>query len=106
MSSSVKTAVQVSTLVLVVVASVVIFFVPTDAKASCFYPKRTHTKYYGWEWDYAWRCDAPIIGPAMPATLIGERTVECDGTVTQWGQACVGGTNQTMTISNCTPICD
>jgi hypothetical protein len=98
----------VGALVLVVAASLVVFLVPTEAKAGCYTPFTTHTEYYGWSYNNGteWRCNAPLVGPPIPPTLIGERDVACDGTVTQWGQACIDGVNQVTTREQCAPICD
>lgn len=106
----IRQAVKVSFLVAIVIASIVVFFVPTDAKATCYTPIKIHTKYYGWEWNGAWQCDPAIIGPPIPSTLIGERIKECDGSVTTWGIQCTpsyaSSTNQTVTTTQCARICE
>lgn len=101
------------TLVLAVVMSTVFFFVPTEAKAACYYPKRVVIKYYGYIYDSGNggdtpHCTAPVVGPPLPGvyprTLVGEKITECDGTVTQWGIVC---SDSTTTLTQCPdPICD
>lgn len=101
---SVMKKVQISLLALVVLASALIFFIPTDAKASCWTPKRKTYTYYGWEYDYAYHCTAPIVGPPLPAKPVGEKVVECDGTISsQWGITC---SNFTVQTENCETICN
>lgn len=92
-------------LVLAVAISAIAFFVPTDAKAACFYPKRITMTYYGYIQDGNAQCDHPIVSPmgGWPVVVVGERITECDGTVTQWGITCG---NWQRSVELCEPICD
>lgn len=99
------------TVVLVAAVSLVAMFVPVVADASCYYPRRVVTKYYGYVYDSGDggetpHCNAPVITPlpgAYPRTQVGERVTECDGTVTQWGIVC-DDSETTMTV--CERVCE
>ncbi|MEA2463977.1 MAG: hypothetical protein QOJ98_1724 [Acidobacteriota bacterium] len=116
MSKSVKSRVRVAvdvSLVLAVAMSAIIFFIPTEAKASCYYPRRVVIKYFGYMYDSGDggdtpHCNAPVVGPPLPGvyprTQVGERVTECDGSVTQWGIVCSGDAEFSSTV--CEPICD
>lgn len=101
--SSLKSSIQSASIAAVVLISTAAFLVPSPATAGCYTPQRTVVKYWGWEYDYGYHCEPAIIGPAMPAEVVGERITECDGTVTQWGITC---NNPTITRQNCETICD
>lgn len=100
-----RKAAQVSLLVLVVAASAIVFFVPTDAKASCWTPKRRVVTYYAWNYNNAWHCDPYPLGPALPPSMVGERITECDGTVTQWGMTTCSN-NTVITTETCETVCN
>ena len=92
------------TLVLSVAMAVVAFFVPTDAKANCFYPTKFITNYYGYHWGPGDdRCYWPNISPVPPKGLVGQEIRECDGSLTSWGIVC---DDATSTTEWCEPICD
>ena len=92
------------------------------ALANCEYPHGHTTEYWAWvsnsDPNDVWCADPPLISPPFGYyyhwAQIGEYTVECDGTVYQWGitggndaygHNC--GTYSTVHYSwNCDPICD
>ena len=101
------------TLIVAVTVSAVFFFLPTEAKAACYYPKRVVIKYYGYIYDSGDggdtpHCNAPVVGPPLPGVYprvqVGEKVTECDGSVTQWGIVCTG--DSTISLTPCEPICD
>lgn len=106
MNHRVRTAIHL-TLVLAVALSAAAFFIPTEAKAGCFYPKRTVVKYYGWYTNNGQDviCEMCCIGPYIPPTVVGEHITECDGTTWSWGFTHCSITETTRTICP-DPICD
>ena len=98
-------------LVLAVAFSAIAFFIPTEAKAGCFYPRRVIEHHWGYVVDYGSGPEASCfygpIGPCCPAPnqIVGEVITECDGTVSSWGLLCPDNT-KTYTREWCEPICD
>ena len=91
------------TLVLAVLMTVVISFIPSEARAACWYPERMGWTYTGYIVNGVAQCNMPIVSPPMPSSTVGEHIQECDGSTTQWGIVCA---NATYTREFCAPICE
>ena len=85
------------------------------AESACFYPHSRTTKYYAYLNNGSntfYSCTYVIISPPMENYThwdqIGERTVECDGSISSWGDTttCTGSGNTTLSLGPCDPICD
>jgi hypothetical protein len=93
------------------------------AQAACFYPHGHTTEYWAWvsnnDPNDVW-CDGPVRlgypgewGDYYHWAQVGERTVDCDGTVSEWGVTGYDAyghncaTFSTVTYSwECDPICE
>ena len=98
-------------LVLLVLLSA--FLLPRRSEANCFYPRSRTITYYAWIDDAypTWySCTYIIISPPWQAHwgVIGEKTTECDGSVSEWGDTttCTGSSNTQSTSNACEPICE
>ena len=116
----VKKALLIATL-LVVAAVAGVPYVP-PAQAACFYPRGHTTEYWAWvsnaDPNDIWCGAPPNISPPISCCYhwaqIGEYTVDCDGTVTQWGvtgtdgygHSCTGSYNTVRYSWDCDPICE
>lgn len=107
-----KSIARLSFSLLLLVAALSLSF-PQPAEAACWYPRTITTTYYAWidNYDPTWySCHYIIISPAWQAHwgVIGERTVDCDGTVYEWGDTttCTGPDNTERDSSLCDPICE
>lgn len=93
------------------------------AQAACFYPHGHTTEYWAWVSNSnpndVWCGQPPIISPPFQNyytwTQVGEYTVDCDGTVIQWGitsgsdgygQSCTTAYNKVFYRWDCDPICE
>jgi len=80
--------------------------IPRRAEASCFYPQRVTTTYYGW-YDINGNviCENPF-GPSIPPEVVGETIRECDGTTSSWGNTSCSFIGPETVREDCDPICD
>jgi hypothetical protein len=86
---------------------------PRTADANCEYPRSQTTTFYAWVFsNYPPSCSGCNVGSpicnALTWQAIGQITIECDGTITSWGDttSCTGADNTTYTTASCPPVCD
>jgi hypothetical protein len=61
------------------------------------------TTYWGYDYGDGPRCNA-VVGPPPGPIVVGEKVIDCDGTVIQWGLTCTNLT-PTVTYEDC-PECE
>jgi hypothetical protein len=92
------------------------------AQAACYTPHSHTTEYWAWvsnsDPNDVWCGQPPLISPPFENyyhwAQVGEYTIECDGTITQWGvtstdgygHSCTGSYNTVRYSFACDPICD
>jgi hypothetical protein len=92
------------------------------AQAACFYPHGRTTEYWAWvsnsDPNDVWCADPPLISPPFQNYYhweqIGEHTVDCDGTIYEWGITSgndayghnCGTYSKNTYFFQCDPICE
>jgi hypothetical protein len=86
-----------------------------QAEAACFTPHSHTTTYYAWLNNGSntfYSCSYVIISPPLENYahfgVIGETTIECDNSVTSWGDTttCTGSYNTEHSSQACERICE
>ena len=108
--------------VLFAIASVAGVNYVQPAQANCEYPRGHTTEYWAWvsngDPNDVWCGPPPLMWPPIEYyyhwAQVGEYTVDCDGTVTQWGvtdtdgygHSCDGTYNTVRYSWQCDPVCN